>query len=291
VFGNVQLSTQALRALLSGGIPVGFFTTGGWFVGRTIANDTNNVELRVAQYRASLDEHFRLRIARTLVHNKILNQRTLLRRNHASPPATTLFELKQLARKAREASSRQSLLGIEGTAARVYFGELTGMLKGDAAIATFDLDGRNRRPPRDPMNALLSFEYALLVKDWTIALQLVGLDPLLGFFHEPRFGRPALALDLMEPFRPIIADSVVIGAINNGEVTVSDFVISPVGCALRPHARRRMMGAHERRMSHEITHPIFNYRVSYRRALELQARLLGRHLLGELDTYPELRTR
>jgi CRISP-associated protein Cas1 len=291
LFGNVQLSTQAIRALLGEGVPIAFFSTGGWFMGRTIANDTNNVELRVAQYRASLDETWRLRLSQILIRNKIHNQRTLLRRNHTAPSPTTLFELKQLARKVDDSPSRPSLLGLEGTAARVYFGAFTGMLKGDAALATFDLDGRNRRPPRDPINALLSFAYSLLVKEWTITLQLVGLDPLLGFLHETRFGRPALALDLMEPFRPIIADSVVIAAINNGEVTGSDFVTSTAGCALKQPARKRLLAAHERRMSQQITHPTFDYRVSYRRLLEVQARLLGRHLLGELDTYPELRTR
>ena len=203
VFGNVQITTQAMRALLVAAIPVAYFSTGGWFLGRTIAHDSNNIELRIAQYRAHLDEPWRLRLASALVQNKILNQRTLLRRNHKSPSPTTLFELKQLARKAADANSRPELLGLEGTAARTYFASFSGMLKGAAAFAgTFDLAGRNRRPPRDPINALLSLGYSLLAKDWTITLQLVGLEPLLGFFHQPRFGRPALALDLMEPFRP-----------------------------------------------------------------------------------------
>lgn len=292
LLGNVQVSTQAMRALLSEGIPIAFFTTGGWFVGRTITNDSNNVELKIAQYRAHLDEPWRLTLASALVRNKILNQRTLLRRNHPSPSSTTLFELKQLARKATEVGSRPALLGIEGTAARSYFAAFTGMLKGSEALAgTFDFGGRNRRPPKDPINALLSLVYSLLSKDWTITLQLVGLEPLLGFFHEPRFGRPALALDLMEPFRPIIADSVVIGLINNGELTASDFIVSRAGCMLKKHARRKVIGAYERRMAQEITHPIFDYRISYRRTLEVQARLLGRHLLGELDVYPSFRTR
>jgi CRISPR-associated protein Cas1 len=166
------------------------------------------------------------------------------------------------------------------------------MLKGAEAIAgTFDFNGRNRRPPKDPINALLSLAYSLLAKDWTITLQLVGLEPLLGFFHEPRFGRPALALDLMEPFRPIVADSVVIGAVNNGELTESDFIVGHTGCMLKKHARQRFIAAYERRLADEITHPVFDYRISYRRTLEVQARLLSRHLLGELDTYPEFRTR
>lgn len=290
VFGAVQISTQALTALLSRGIPVAFFSAGGWYYGRTLTNDSNNVELRVAQHAAVRHEPTRIRLSNALIENKILNQRTLLRRNHTAAPEVVLNEVKSLARQAAECSNRKSLLGIEGSAARLYFSELVGMLKGPS-IGDFDYRGRNRRPPKDPLNAMLSFCYALLTKDWALALQLVGLDPLLGFLHEPRFGRPALALDLMEPFRPLVADSVVVSAINNGEVGPRDFIVTPVGCAMTSFGRKRLLAAYERRMSQEITHPVFDYRISYRRVFEVQARLLGRHLLGEIDEYPAFRTR
>jgi len=216
----------------------------------------------------------------------------MLRRNHTDPDATTLFSLKQLARKATETESLESLLGIEGTAARTYFAAFGGMVreKGDA-LGTFDLDGRNRRPPRDPVNALLSFTYSLLTREFGVTLAAVGLDPLLGFYHQPRFGRPALALDLMEEFRPLVADSVVIGVINNEILTASDFLVSPMGTSIKPFARRRLIQAYERRMDQLVAHPVFGYRISYRRVLEVQARLLGRVLLGELATYPAFRTR
>jgi CRISPR-associated protein Cas1 len=198
------------------------------------------------------------------------------------------------ARAAREDAERiesiASLLGIEGTAARTYFAAFSGMLKGDDAGA-FDLDGRNRRPPRDPVNALLSLAYALLTKELAQVTASAGLDPLLGFYHQPRFGRAALALDLMEEFRPIVADSIVISAINNGVVGSSDFVAHTTGVALRPAGRRRFVLAYERRMDQLVTHPVFGYRVSYRRVLEVQARLFGRFLLGEIPSYPEFRTR
>lgn len=290
VFGAVQISTQALTALLSRNIPVAFFSAGGWYYGRTLTNDSNNVELRVAQHAAVRDEPTRIRLSKALIENKILNQRTLLRRNHSDAPEVVLNELKSLAREAAECSNRKSLLGIEGTAARLYFSEIVGMLKGPG-LGNFDYRGRNRRPPKDPLNAMLSFCYALLTKDWALALQLVGLDPLIGFLHEPRFGRPALALDLMEPFRPLVADSVVVSAINNGEIGPRDFIVTPVGCAMTSFGRKRLLAAYERRMSQEITHPIFEYRISYRRVLEVQARVLGRHLLGEIDEYPAFRTR
>lgn len=292
VFGNVQVTSQALRALLERGVPVSFFTYGGWLVGRATGHDSKNVELRLAQYAGATDPATCLRLARGFVVSKILNSRTLLRRNHRAVDGTVLFELKQLARKAGEVASLESLLGIEGSAARVYFGAFTGMLKDEPGIRdAFDLDGRNRRPPRDPINAMLSFCYALLAKDFHVTLAGVGLDPLLGFYHQPRFGRPALALDLMEEFRPIVADSVVVSAINNGEVQPDDFVRTAVAVSLKQPARRRLILAYERRMDHLVTHPVFGYRISYRRVLEVQARLLGRMLLGEVEQYPSFRTR
>lgn len=291
VFGHVQVSTQALRELLARGIPLSFFSAGGWYLGRASGFDSNNVELRMAQHAAAADPKVCLHLARAFVASKILNSRTLLRRNHRDADPVALGELKRLARSAREAASIPSLLGIEGTAARLYFSHFSGMLKGPAAATSFDLGGRNRRPPKDPLNAMLSLAYALLAKDYTNTLAVVGLDPLLGFYHRPRFGRPALALDLMEELRPVIADSTVITSINNGVIGPDDFNVSHVGCAFRSHARRRFIQAYERRMDQLVAHPLFGYRISYRRLLEVQARLLGRVLLGEVRDYPEVRPR
>jgi CRISPR-associated protein Cas1 len=201
-----------------------------------------------------------------------------------------LSELKQLARKARHANDLGALLGIEGTAARVYFSEFTGMLKRDTTH-TFDFEGRNRRPPRDPINALLSFAYSLLAKELLIAVTTAGLDPMLGFYHRPHFGRAGLALDLMEEFRPVIADSVVLNAINTGVVQPDDFIHAAGSCNLATAARKRFIFAFERRMDQLVTHPVFDYRISYRRVLEVQARLLSRYLLSEIQFYPEFRVR
>lgn len=291
LYGAAQVTTPALRALLERGIPVSFFSYGGWYYGRAGGFDTKNIELRVAQFRAAMDPATCLRFARGFVASKIRNCRTLLRRNHEAPSAVTLSELEQLAKKAEAAESLESLLGIEGTAARYYFGDFTGMLKGEARSGDFDLNGRNRRPPRDPINALLSFSYALLTKEFTLTLGAVGLEALLGFYHQPRFGRPALALDLMEEFRPLIADSVVLGALNNGVITSKDFIVRASGVSLKPSGRKNFLLAFERRMDQLVTHPVFGYRVSYRRVIEVQARLLGQVLLGEIPTYPSFRTR
>src|SRR5690606_22551033 len=243
-----------------------------------------------AQYKASFDEHQCLRIARSLVQAKILNARTLLRRNWRGDeqPAELVQDLKRDADAARKASSLQELLGIEGAAAARYFGAFSNVLKRDSedAALAFDFTTRNRQPPTDPVNALLSFAYALLLRSWTVTLSAVGFDPYRGFYHQLRYGKPSLALDMMEPFRPLIADSSVIMAINNGEIHRSDFVITPQAAALTESGRKRFIATFERRMSQEVTHPVFGYKVSYRRLLELQSRLLGRYLLGEIDVFP-----
>jgi CRISPR-associated endonuclease Cas1 len=153
-------------------------------------------------------------------------------------------------------------------------------------LAAFRFEARNRRPPTDPVNAMLSLAYAMLTRHLTIALASVGLDPYRGFYHAPRYGRPALALDLMEPFRAIIADSVVLSAVNTGEVGPNDFVVAVTGTALTQAGRRRFVEAFERRLSQEATHPVFGYQVSMRRMLLVQARLLSRFLLGELSSCP-----
>lgn len=136
------------------------------------------------------------------------------------------------------------------------------------------------------MNALLSFAYALLTRQFSVTLATVGLDVYRGFYHQPRYGRPALALDMLEPFRPIVADSAVLKAINNGEVRPTDFITAGGAVNLKDDGRKRFIAGFERRLEEEITHPLFGYKLSYRRLFELQARLLGRHLTGELAENP-----
>jgi CRISP-associated protein Cas1 len=297
LMGNVQVSTQAIQALCEAGKPLCYFSQGGWFYGITTGLNQKNVFLRRSQFRLAEEDWFQLALARKLVAGKIRNQRTMLQRNHLEPSAQSLLTLKQMVDQAERADSLQQLLGIEGNAARVYFGDFAGMIKlerdggQDASQVRFDFAGRNRRPPRDAVNALLSLGYSLLTKDLTIACYAVGFDPYIGFYHQPRFGRPALALDLMEPFRALIADSAVLTAINTGMVTPRDFVQAGPAVALTPGGRRGFFRAYELKMDTLVTHPIFEYRVSYRRLLEIQARLLARYLEGEIAEYPVFMTR
>lgn len=291
IMGNAQVTTQTVSELLRRGIPIIYTSWGGWYYGMTLGSMHKNVEMRLHQYRAATDDKRCLELAKRFVSTKIRNCRTLLRRNAPGVEKKALTALQRSAQAANEAEDLQELLGIEGAAARTYFESFPMMLRGNPMGERFFFHGRNRRPPRDPVNAMLSFAYALLAKDLVVALTAVGFDPHLGFFHQPRYGRPSLALDLMEEFRPIVGDSTVVGAINNGVISAGDFISGPAGTAMKPGARKALIAAYERRMDQLIRHPVFGYQVSYRRVLEVQARLLGRHLSGEIDSYPQFLTR
>ena len=310
LYGNIQLSTQAIQALCENEVPIAYFSMGGWFYGITQALGVKNIFLRREQFRLADVPAYSLRLSRELVVGKIRNQRTMLQRNHVEPPPQALAMLKCMCEQAEQAEAMDELLGIEGNAARVYFENFAGMIKrggDDADPATngasaqekpcdkdefnFDFSNRNRRPPRDPVNALLSLAYSMLAKDLTIVTQAVGFDPYQGFYHQPRFGRASLALDLMEPFRPLIADSAVLSAINTRMVGAGDFVRAGQSVALTPTGRKAFFRAYEQRMDSLVTHPMFGYRVNYRRILEIQTRLLARVLTGELRDYPVFITR
>lgn len=291
LFGNVQISAQAIRELASREVPVVHLSYGGWLNAVTTAPPHKNIELRRAQFSVANDKEKCLKIARSFVAGKIYNQRTLLRRNAKELPNESLVFLREMRRKATTAGSLQELLGMEGAAAREYFSKFTTMFKQTGEQPAFDFTTRNRRPPKDPVNALLSFLYSMLTKEMLVTLIGIGFDPYLGFYHQPRYGRPALALDLMEEFRPLVADSVIINLINTGEIRSRDFIVRLTGCALTDSGRKRVIEAFERRLNTTITHPIFGYTVSYRRIFEIQARLLARFLTGEISEYPSFITR
>jgi CRISPR-associated protein Cas1 len=288
IFGNVLITAQALRELAADGIPLCHFSYGGWFQAITSGLVHKNAELRIRQFRLAGDPAESLRLARCFVAGKIKNCRTLVRRHLEAPDRSVLDRLAHLGRKSLHAADMASLLGIEGVAAKVYFGAFAGLLKQGAP---FDFEGRNRRPPRDPINALISYLAAILVKELTIALSAVGLDPMVGFYHQPRYGRPSLALDLAEEFRPLVIDSVVLTLVNHDEIAEEHFVRRAGAVALTSPGRKAVLAAFERRMDALVTHPVFKYRISYRRVLAVQARLLARTVLGEIPEYPSFYTR
>lgn len=289
IFGNVQVTTQAIRELCERNIPICYMTYGGWFVGMTGGLASKNIELRIRQHSVCAKTSLQMAIAREIVVGKIKNSITLLRRNHRSPPIEKINEMESYADRALTAKQYETLLGFEGVAARLYFSEFHGMIKSESA--TFDFDGRNRRPPKDPVNAILSFLYAMLTRQATVTVSSVGLDPYLGYLHKPKYSKPALALDLIEEFRSIICDSTCLTVINTGELAESDVIRTDFGVSLSAEGRKTVIKAYERRMDASVMHPLLGYRASYRRILETQARLLARHILGEIPTYPAFRTR
>lgn len=311
IFGSAQISTALIQTLCEAEIPVSYFSMGGWFYGLTRGHGLTNVFTRIKQFARAAEPQHSLILARLFIYGKIRNQRTLLMRNHVEPPPLALRALKYAQSAALSAPSHATLLGIEGAAALVYFRNFHGMIKaghdddeipgleddeserqlGTQALFRFDFKTRNRRPPRDPVNALLSLAYSLLSRDCTVAALAVGFDPYIGLYHRPRHGRPALALDVMEEFRPLISDSAVLSAINTRMLGPSDFVQAGDAVNLTPLGRRRFFQAYEKRMSDTITHPLFDYKVSYRRAIELQFRLLARTLTGEIERYLPFTTR
>jgi len=250
---------------------------------------SKNVQVRIRQHRASAVGAPEL--AAAFVSGKIRNSRTLIRRHSGRKAAATVGQLAAIARQAEAERRLDALLGIEGTAARIYFSEFGRLLSRRNHFGDFDFEARNRRPPGDPVNAMLSFVYALLVKDTLVAALAAALEPYLGLYHRPGFGRPALALDLAEEFRPLIGDSVVLTAINNGELDGSDFVSRAGAVALTAAGRRKLIRTYERRMRTELVHPLFKYRATYRRTLEIQARLLAAVLVSDIPTYRPLTTR
>ncbi len=291
VFGNVQVTTQTLRECFEQEIPVLYLSTGGWLLGSALGAPSKHVELRRRQVVVMAQGG--LEAARALVAGKIRNCRVLLRRNGREVPDEVLGSLKATADKAAEADSFDRLLGLEGGGARVYFEAFPRMLRGDDALpgGAFDFNGRNRRPPKDPVNCLLSYAYALLVKDLVAVTWGIGFDPYIGIYHRPRFGRPALALDLAEGFRPLVADSVVVNLVNNGEIRPSNFVVRAGGVMLTADGRRSVLAAYERRLEVEIKHPVYGYRINYRRVMEVQARMMGAWMLGEVPEYVSMATR
>jgi CRISPR-associated protein Cas1 len=288
-YGAVQMTAQAVETCLELGIDVSYFSPAGRFLGLLRGLPVSGVDARRGQYRLFELPGVRLQLAREIIRAKIHNQRVMLMRNGDVPDrvAQLMASFRDSTESARDLTA---LMGIEGSAAALYFEQFESMLK-QRDDWKFDWRGRNRRPPRDPVNALLSLGYSMLAKELTGVCHAVGLDPFLGFMHQPRYGRPALALDLMEEFRPLIADSVAISLINRGELGPEDFMRNANGMFLTDKGRKPFWEAWFRRLDTEVSHPEFSYKMAYRRMLEVQGRQLWRFVRGEALTYHGFVTR
>jgi CRISPR-associated protein Cas1 len=307
VLGNITLTTPVLQTLLERNVGVTYLTGHGRFLGQLGPALSRNGQLRLAQHQAHHVPVRRMTLAQTCVRGKLHNMRVLLMRSGRKQEEQTELDaaIQILQRCEKDVqmvtpdntpppdpqhpqtdSTWGTVLGLEGTGSAAYF-KVFGLLLREPTL----FNGRQRRPPTDPVNALLSFAYTLLHQQVLGAVQSVGLDPYVGFLHGTQYGKPALSLDLMEEMRPVLADSVVLTVINKRILTPEDFEEELGAYRLTDGGRRRFLEQWESRLETEICHPIFNYRVTYRRALELQARLLARWLLAEIPTYPPLLVR
>ncbi|NLW85250.1 MAG: CRISPR-associated endonuclease Cas1, partial [Planctomycetes bacterium] len=289
--GNVSVTPQTVNWLCQEEVPIVHMTTGHWFCGLTTGITLRNSFARAAQYQAACDETCRASLAKKIVAAKGANQRTMLRRNASSTPQRDLDDMTELLQKVAVAESCEVLLGLEGNLAARYYANFARLLSPRDFETQWDFTTRNRRPPKDPVNAMLSFGYAMLAKECTVALLSEGLDPWWGMYHRPRHGRPALALDLMEEFRPLVVDSAVITAVNTGMVTAASFVKSQAGCLLNDAGRKALIRAYEARLDQLVTHPVFDYRCSWRSIIRLQCRMLGKWLFGDIPEYSGMTTR
>ena len=296
--GRVGATTPALLMLLDEGIPLSFVTRSGKLRGRLTPPSPKNLPLRHAQYDRARDPDFCLAVSRAIVDGKLRNSRALAYRIRRScgerrfaDSRTTAADLHQRIERAvaavAQADDLDTLRGIEGAAAKAYFQVLRAGLRPEMTF-----EKRTRRPPRDPANALLSFGYTLLTQNLMTACEIVGLDPYDGFFHADKYGRPALALDLVEEFRAIVVDSVVQLVINKRILRPDDFEPGPEGGIYLSHrGLRKFLKQYTRRLDTPIIHPYYRRRLTYQRIFEVQARLLAKTIQGKLDNYPPFRVR
>jgi len=286
-FGQVSVSPFLMGFCGEKGIGLSFYTEYGKYLARVQGKQTGNVLLRRAQYRWADDMEVSVSIAHLMVAAKIANSRSVLMREVRNHGANVSIEsaIKRLAtslRRVRSASTVPEIMGMEGDAANIYFGVFNELLRGSG----FAFGGRVRRPPTDPVNALLSFAYTLITHECASALQGVGLDPYVGFLHQDRPGRLSLALDLLEEFRASWADRFVLTLINRQQVKMNDFVTEASGAVrLTDDARKTLLTAWQERKQVEIMHPYLEEQVPIGLLPHCQAMLLARHIRGDTEFY------
>lgn len=308
IVGDSTLTAPALAALTAQKAHITFLDRFGNFRARVVPTESKNSLLRLAQFRARHDPARSFGLARQFVVGKIHNLRTLLLRSNRRLDDSDVAEAAESLRgilnqvetlvhdgqppqepsKPQKGTSWGTLGGYEGAAAAEYFEAFGRLLRGDTGLS---FETRSRRPPRDPVNAILSYGYTLLMHQSASALQTAGLDPYIGFLHSAQYSKPALALDLMEEFRGPVVDSVVLTLVNNRILQAQDFVEEFGAWRLKDGARRTFLEKFEERMSTEIHHPVFKYQATYRRCIELQARLLAKSLDGEIGSYIPFKVR
>ena len=287
IWGRVTVTPSTVNSLLEHDVEIVYLSSYGKYIGRIQPEFSKNSILRKAQYRASEDNTILVSLCKNLVFGKLSNMRTILLRadrfNELGEKIKEVIErIKILSKKLKNVNSVEEVRGYEGAGTAAYFSVFEELIKADG----FYFDGREKRPPTDPLNALLSLGYVLLTNDVHTACNIVGFDPYIGFLHSDKYGKPSLPLDLVEEFRTVIVDSLVISLLNKRVVQADDFDVE-IGNVykLKDQSFKKFLQHYEEKKRTEIKHPLFNYKVTYVKSFELQARLLGKFVSGEIDEY------
>lgn len=289
VLGRATVSPAALIELLERKIPLSFMTGTGRFLGRLEPELNKNIFVRSAQWQAAGETPCSIHAVQGFIRGKLKNYRSMLlraQREGITNLEAGMTRIEQTIKPINQTSIIDALRGLEGAGSAAYFTHFGRLIRNPQ----FSFKSRNRRPPLDPVNALLSFGYALLLHDIQGAINIVGFDPYLGYLHTQRYGRPSLALDLMEEFRPLVVDAMVLSAINRKVLGPNDFSSEPVSHAvsLTDDGRRKFLRLYEQKKQSKFKHPVMGRQLTYQETFEVQARLLAKYLMGETEQYPPL---
>jgi CRISPR-associated protein Cas1 len=289
VLGRATVSPAAIVELLERKIPLTFLTATGRYLGRLEPELTKNIFVRQAQWQAAGETPQAIHVVQSVIRGKLKNYRNMLlrsQRRNELELTPGLQHLEQALAPIDQTQQIDRLRGLEGSGSAAYFKHFNHLIRNDQ----FTFSSRVRRPPTDPINSLLSLGYALLQHDVQSALNIVGFDPYLGYLHTQRYGRPSLALDLMEEFRPLVVDAVVLSAINRQVLVPEDFVQEPISQAvsLSDEGRKKFLRLYEQKKQSKFKHPVMQRQCTYQQAFEIQARLLAKYLMAETEKYPPL---
>lgn len=290
VLGRATVSQAVVMELLERKIPLSFLTQTGRYLGRLEPELTKNIFVRRAQWQAAGETPQAIHIVQAMIRGKLKNYRSSLLRTQRDNEGVNLSKqisiLEDTIAPINQTHSINSLRGLEGAGSAAYFKAFPAMIR----VADFTFNQRVRRPPTDPVNALLSLGYALLRHDIQSALNIVGFDPYLGYLHVERYGRPSLALDLMEEFRPLVVDAMVLSALNKRAIALDQFVAEPLSNAvsLTKEGLKVFLRLYEQKKQSKFKHPVLKRQCTYQESFEIQARLLAKYLMAETSQYPPL---
>jgi CRISPR-associated protein Cas1 len=289
VMGRASISPAAIFELIDKKIPLTFLTQNGKYLASLEPEMGKNIFVRTAQWKAAGESVQALHVTQGFVRGKLKNYRQTLvqtQRRYELDLNAGITQLSHAIASLEKATSINSMRGFEGAGSAAYFGCFNQLIRVD----NFSFTTRNRRPPTDPVNSLLSLGYSLLRHDIQGALNIVGFDPYLGYLHTERYGRPSLALDLMEEFRPLIVDAVVLTAINRRMLAPKDFITEPVSGAvsLTKEGLHTFLRLYQEKKLTKFKHPVMQKQYTYQETFEIQARLLAKYLMGEIEKYPPL---